>query len=134
MKKLLLNTPLKKLALLLIFCIAFFSNAPQVSADLFGPSKNEACKAVGAGNCDQKKLDEGTNKLNKTLGNVINILSVVVGVAAVIMLIIGGFRYITSNGDSNQIGAAKNTVIYAIVGLVIVSFAQIIVKFVLSRL
>jgi hypothetical protein len=49
------------------------------------------------------------------------------------MVIIGGFRYIVSNGDSNGVSGAKNTILYAIVGLVIVLFAQVIVRFVLTR-
>jgi cytochrome bd-type quinol oxidase subunit 2 len=76
----------------------------------------------------------GTDNVNKLITNVINIFSVVVGVVSVIMIIFGGFRYITSGGDSNNISSAKNTIIYAIIGLVIVVFAQFIVQFVLNRL
>ena len=61
--------------------------------------------------------------------NVINIISLVVGIAAVVMIIIGGLRYVTSNGDSGQVGNAKNTILYAVVGLVVVALAQVIVKF-----
>ena len=64
----------------------------------------------------------------------INIISIVVAVAAVIMIIIGGFRYITSNGDPGSVSGAKNTILYAIVGLVIVALAQIIVRFVVGQL
>ena len=63
----------------------------------------------------------------------LNILTIVAGVVAVIMLIVAGFNYVTSTGDSSKISHAKNTLIYAIVGLVIVVFAQIIVQFVLAR-
>lgn len=62
----------------------------------------------------------------------VNILSVVVGVVAVIMIIYGGFRYITSGGESGSVSSAKNTLIYAVVGLVIVALAQVIVHWVLS--
>ncbi len=69
-----------------------------------------------------------------TIANkVVNIFSLVVGAIAVIMIIVGGFRYITSGGSSDKIGSAKNTLIYAIVGLIIVALAQIIVHFVLNR-
>jgi len=50
----------------------------------------------------------------------------------VIMIIVGGFRYITSGGESGNVSGAKNTLIYAIVGLVIVALAQIIVHYVLN--
>jgi hypothetical protein len=65
---------------------------------------------------------------------IIDILSIVVGVVAVFMLIIAGIRFITSNGDSGNITSARNTIIYALVGLVVVALAQIIVQFVLGRL
>jgi cytochrome bd-type quinol oxidase subunit 2 len=75
----------------------------------------------------------GTNNLNSLLTKVINIFSAIVGVIAVIMIIVGGLRYITSGGDSNKVSAAKNTIIYAIIGLVIVALAQLIVRFVLNQ-
>jgi hypothetical protein len=82
------------------------------------------------GNC----LQEGSEtSLSDLVRKIINILSVIVGVIAVIMIIIGGLRYITSGGDSGNVSSAKNTIIYAIVGLVIVALAQFIVRFVLSN-
>jgi len=76
----------------------------------------------------------GDSKL--TLGGIatsaVNIFSWVVGIAAVIMIIVGGFRYITSGGSSDKVGSAKNTLIYAIVGLIIVALAQFIVHFVIN--
>lgn len=71
--------------------------------------------------------------VNSIITTVINIFSIVVGVIAVIMIIIGGIKYITSGGDSNNISSAKTTIIYAIIGLVVVALAQVIVRFVLSR-
>jgi hypothetical protein len=65
--------------------------------------------------------------------NIVNIFSIIVGAVAVIMIIYGGFRYITSGGDSGSVGNAKNTLIYAIIGLIIVALAQIIVRFVLTQ-
>ena len=75
----------------------------------------------------------GDTDINKVIQQVINILSIIVGVIAVIMIIIGGLRYITSGGDSNNISGAKNTIIYAVIGLVVVAMAQVIVRFVLSK-
>jgi hypothetical protein len=63
---------------------------------------------------------------------IINIFSIIVGIVAVIMVIYGGFRYITSGGDSGRVGNAKNTLIYAIIGLIIVALAQFLVHFVLT--
>ncbi len=67
------------------------------------------------------------------LDNIVNIFSAIVGVVAVIMIIVGGLRYITSGGDSSRVGSAKTTIIYALVGLVVVVLAQLIVHFVINQ-
>lgn len=83
--------------------------------------------------CEQEEGSVAEGRVNSIVTNVINILSLVVGVAAVIMIMIGGMRYITSNGDSGQVGNAKNTILYAIVGLIVVALAQVIVRFVVNK-
>lgn len=65
---------------------------------------------------------------------VTNTILYIVGIIAVIMLIIGGIRYVTSGGDSKKVTDAKNTVLYAIIGLVIAFLAFAIVNFVISAL
>ncbi len=75
-----------------------------------------------------------TDKINGIIKLIINLFSLVVGVVSVIMIIIGGLKYITSGGDSGNVTSAKNTILYAIIGLVIVALAQFIVRFVLSKL
>jgi lysylphosphatidylglycerol synthetase-like protein (DUF2156 family) len=89
---------------------------------------------VGVANTEScSNLDSSVTNINTTLGNIINIFSVVVGVVAVIMIVVGGFRYITSGGKQESVSGAKNTILYAIIGLVIVALAQIIVRFVLNK-
>lgn len=86
----------------------------------------------GSGTCATSAVD-GSAKLNSIIETIVNIFSVLVGVVAVIMIIWGGLRYITSGGDSGKITSAKNTIIYALIGLVVVALAQFIVKFVLGK-
>lgn len=74
-----------------------------------------------------------TSKINDLVKLIVNIFSLIVGIVAVVMIIVGGLRYITSGGDSNNVSSAKNTIIYAIIGLVIVALAQFIVQFVLNK-
>lgn len=76
---------------------------------------------------------DAETKVNNIITTVINVFSLVVGVVSVIMIIIGGLKYITSGGESNNVTSAKNTIMYALVGLVIVALAQVIVRFVLGR-
>jgi hypothetical protein len=85
------------------------------------------------GQCSTASSD-ATTKINNIVHTVVNLLSAVVGIVAVIMIIVGGFRYITSGGNDTSVTAAKNTILYAIIGLVVVAMAQIIVRFTLSKL
>lgn len=80
--------------------------------------------------CDAN-ADEG--KLNNLIAKIINIISIIVAIIAVIMIVVGGFKYIASGGDSGKVTGAKNTILYAIIGLIIVGLAQFIVKFVLGN-
>ena len=91
-------------------------------------SAEQACEAVG--DCDPAA---GTLHVTYIIGTVVNLLSIALGVVAVIMIIIGGIKYVTSSGDASSIGSAKNTIIYALVGLVVAAVAQVLVRFVLSR-
>lgn len=96
--------------------------------------KDAACQGVALTGGDCGSPTASDDKVNDTVATVINIFSFIVGFAAVIMIIIGGFRYVTSAGDSNSVNAAKNTILYAVIGLIIVALAQVIVRFVLTRI
>lgn len=74
----------------------------------------------------------GTSDVASLASKIVNIFSIIVGAIAVIMIIYGGFRYITSGGDSGRVGNAKSTLLYAVVGLIIVALAQLIVHFVIN--
>lgn len=75
----------------------------------------------------------GQDQVNNAVKLGLNMFSAIVGIIAVVMIIVGGIQYITSSGDSGNITKAKNTIMYAVIGLVVVALAQIIVKFVLER-
>lgn len=62
-----------------------------------------------------------------------NTMLFVIGVVAVIMLIVGGFRYIFSGGNSQNVNAAKDTILYAVIGIVVALLAYAIVNFVLGQ-
>jgi hypothetical protein len=76
---------------------------------------------------------DATAKLTNLVHTIVNLLSAVVGIVAVIMIIVGGLRYITSGGNDTSVTSAKNTILYAIIGLIIVALAQIIVRFTLNK-
>lgn len=65
---------------------------------------------------------------------VVRILLFLIGAISVIMIIVGGFRYVVSQGDSSALTSAKNTILYAIIGLAVAIFAWAIVDFVVTNL
>jgi hypothetical protein len=85
------------------------------------------------GQCNTAGVD-ATTRINNIVHTIVNLLSAVVGVVAVIMIIVGGLRYVTSGGNDTSVTSAKNTILYAVIGLVVVALAQIIVRFTLSKL
>lgn len=93
----------------------------------------QECLDQGAQETDPDGAQDANVRVGEIIRTVINIFSLIVGVIAVIMIIIGGLKYITSGGDSGNVTSAKNTILYAIVGLIIVALAQIIVRFVLGK-
>lgn len=103
---------------------------PTYAQGAAGGAKSAVCEGItaGGGACS----DNGQG-LTKVISTVISILSVIVGLAAVIMIIVGGLKYVTSGGDSSSIASAKSTIIYALVGLIIAALAQFIVKFVFDK-
>lgn len=90
---------------------------------------DEACKAISddADCTTSKGLD--ISGLIKTL---IQLFATIIGVVAVIMIMVAGFKYITAGGDSAKITSAKSTIIYAVIGLVIAALAQVIVRYVID--
>ena len=91
---------------------------------------NNATNANNSNNCGT--AGNGNTDLHKIATKIINIFSIVVGIIAVVMVIYGGFKYITSGGDSGNVSGAKSTLVYAVVGLIIVALAQFLVHFVIN--
>jgi hypothetical protein len=104
-----------------------------VPVTLHAQSVEDVCSGVQIASGPAGCTEAEGERVNNVIAAVVNVLSVIIGVVAVIMVIIGGFRYVTSGGDSTSVAGAKNTIIYAIVGLIVVAIAQIIVRFVLAR-
>jgi type IV secretory pathway VirB2 component (pilin) len=70
---------------------------------------------------------------DNTITNIVNMLLYILGAIAVIAIIAGGIRYTTANGDASQTKLAKDTILYAVVGLIVAIMAWGIVNFVVSR-
>ena len=82
-------------------------------------------------NLAECSLSDTNNTFMDTLAKIINVVLAVLGIVAVIMIIMGGVTYVTSNGDATKLAKAKNTIIYSVIGLVIALLAFAVVNFVL---
>ena len=91
-------------------------------------AKNQVC--AGIGGCANAPGEKSVSDVVKL---VVNILSTIVAVAAVLVIVFAGFRYIIAMGDSSKIAGAKDTILFAIVGLIVAAMAQVIVRFVLNK-
>jgi hypothetical protein len=76
--------------------------------------------------------DTEGDSFNSVIGLVVSTLLFIVGLVSVIMIIVGGIRFTTSAGNASSVTAAKNTILYAIVGLLVAFFAYAIVYWVLD--
>ncbi|HWT55902.1 MAG TPA: pilin [Candidatus Microsaccharimonas sp.] len=85
----------------------------------------------GNGTCNQDS-NNGAG-IDTILKKVIQIFSIIVGFVAVVMIIVGGIKYITSGGNDSSVAGAKNTIIYAVIGLIIVALSQVLVHYVLNN-
>lgn len=133
----------RKAALLLPACLLLLlscTSTISVAADTTGSG---ACGSAANSPTDQvlqgvtQANDGGTTDcqgsgVTNIVQAVVTILSYIVGVISVIMIIIAGLRYMTAGGDSNRISSAKNTLMYALIGLAIAALAQFFVHAVLN--
>lgn len=121
------NLKLGLISVMAIIGVAFATPllvASTVSAEGPADAIGEGVKKVGGDNAGMS-LEDG-------IKNVVNVLLFLLGAIAVIMIIIGGIRYATSNGDSGAIKGAKDTILYAVIGLIVAILAYAIVNFVVG--
>lgn len=71
---------------------------------------------------------------NATLKNVLTITFGAVALLSVLFVVIGGFKYVTSGGSPDGVKKAKDTILYALIGLAVALLANVIVSIVLGRL
>ena len=100
------------------------------ASGVFGQTCNYAPDLPGCAPGSQT-LD-GANNTSSYLTEFTDVFLTAAGLIAVIFLVLGGIRYITSTGDSSRIKAAKDTILYAIIGLIVVILAFPIAGYVIK--
>jgi hypothetical protein len=102
------------------------ANAQTCTTDGSGGVASGADCARGAGQDDNLFGPDGIFR------KITNVLLFIIGAISVIMLIIGGIRYVVSGGDSGAVTGAKNTILYAVIGIVVALLAYALVNFVIG--
>jgi hypothetical protein len=127
-----MNMKKLKLGLLSLFAVFALVGASQAfyTAPVYAACSTNPADCIRQGS--NSVGGSGQVSLGSRIGTVVNILLYILGAIAVVMIVIGGIRYTTSNGDSSAMTSAKNTILYAVVGLVVAIMAYAIVNFVLD--
>lgn len=117
-------------AIITVFTLVTVPLTPVAAVNVF-----DNCSTTGSDTaiCKATKTDKlfGAGGL---WNRILSTFTFIIGAVAVLMIVVGGLRYVTSNGEPAQLTSAKNTVLYAAVGLVIAAMANAIVNFVLTNL
>jgi len=108
-------------------------SSPAVQAQAADCTTDPSGGIAGGAGC-AKTDDQQTDLFGPTgvFKIVTNVLLFIIGAISVIMLIIGGIRYVISGGDSAAVTSAKNTILYAVVGIVVAILAFALVNFVIT--
>lgn len=104
-----------------------FALAPAGVANAAIDPLAESCKNSNSALCKSKD-----DNVTDTVGDIVNILLWAIGLLSVVMIIVGGIFYVISAGDSGKVAKAKNTIMYAVVGLIVALLAYAIVYWVRS--
>ena len=123
--------------LLATFCLpVFVANGHAGAVDIFNncgandPNYNPEV-------CDEVAKQKGNNGKNNPIIDIIKaaieVLSFIIGAAAIITIIVSGIRMMIAGGDPNSIASARTGLVYALVGVAVVALAQLIVVFVLDK-
>jgi hypothetical protein len=118
---------------LIVVMFSFSVALPHSAFALFEGSRDSACGGVALIDTPQPCATGSADTVTNLIRQGLELLSIVAGVTAVFMIIIAGLKFITSQGESASTASARNTILYAIVGLVVVVMAQFIVRFVLNK-
>lgn len=133
----------KTLSITLVAIVAMLSIGTSVFAHSTNPAAPDspahiACEGASASNVYKNgecvSSSDGTTLFGKggIFERVANVLLLITGAVSVIMIIVGGFRYVVSGGSESGVKGAKNQILYAVIGLVVTLLAFAIVNFVIS--
>lgn len=136
MKKVVKRISVNLLAAAFVLALGFSGTTFAAPDTTTTPTTTTGNGLTVTGGASAAQGTEVPTELTGTTGvitSIVNLLLFVAGAVAVVMIIIGGIRYVTSNGDQAHVKAAKDTIMYSIIGLVVAILAYAIVGFVTTN-
>ncbi len=107
------------------FCSVFA--LPASAVDSICDQTGVPAEVQAASGCN-----ESTTGLEEAIRIILNSVIGIAGLVAVIFIIIGGVKYMTSTGEPGKVQTAQKTILYAVIGLVICALAFVIVNFTIN--
>lgn len=115
-----------------ITCSMFMLSGTSSAA--FNPLGGVNCSGSAASSSVCQSKPETISGSNGILGKAVNVVAIIAGVAAVVMLLMASIMFITANGDTNQVANARRTAATVLIGVAIIATGRIIILYVLNRL
>lgn len=125
-----------KMLILIIFVILFepmIVNAQAVNNEIKDACTNSATNSSLCADF-QANVDPASDPVSKLAKTITDIFAFFAGIIALIYLIFGGFKYVKSAGNAEKAASGRQTIIYALVGIIIIIVAQQLVLFIISKL
>lgn len=117
--------------LALVFGVGVLVAVPASAINVFDSCAAE--KAKPAAEQSPVCAEANTDSINNPIQSVIGLLLFAIGTISIVMIIVGGIRYVISNGEAARIKTAKDTILYAVIGLIVSMLAYVIVNFVVNQ-
>jgi hypothetical protein len=127
---------MRTLTLLILSLVAAVSLLimPLTAEAAFDPFHAACNNTTDGAVCSTKTNGDPLTGTNGLIVKVTRVIALFASVSAVIIIIVGGLMYVLSGGDSSKVSRAKDTIIYAAVGLVVIALSQSIIVFIIDRL
>ncbi len=130
------------LLIISLLCLFVVAAPPPPAAAAYDVFNGVDCSKAGAkagdttaaAVCVEKGSGDPISGNDGALLKITNIVAFIAGIAAIIMIIVGGIKYVVSDGDSGKISSAKSTLMGALIGLIIVVLARTLINYVVTRL
>lgn len=131
MKKLKIALTSLPLAALLLFGAV----ATTIGLSSMQPVAAQSNLSIGGGAESARGNDQPADLVGQQgmFKKITDVMLFIIGAVSVIMLIIGGLRYVISGGDQNAVSGAKNTILYAVIGIIVALLAYAVINFVTTQ-